>query len=368
MTVTATYDPADNKIRVSSLHRFDRETYDRLKAAGFSWAPKQELFVAPMWTPEREDLACELADSGELEDEDTSLTERAEGRAERFENYQVKRADEAERTHAAVEVIANGIPLGQPILVGHRSEKRARKDAERIRSGMAKAVKLWETSEYWERRAKGAIQHARYKELPGVRARRIKGLEADERKHVRDRSDAMASLKMWEVLPEGPAEEGQQSPAMKRALFLANHSTGTNRWYELDRGTMSAVEVQSEVQTNLPRVVESHERWLRHIGQRLTYERTLLAADGYVEPVKVRRVRDLGPVCNWPAPNAIHCTKAEMKARYHVMMPMRPKGAPRYRMYGTNAGMNYVPFYLTDQKRKDPPVAEPSEQTEEASQ
>ena len=37
-----------------------------------------------MWTPEREDLLLELC--GEIEDEDTTLIERAEARAERFED------------------------------------------------------------------------------------------------------------------------------------------------------------------------------------------------------------------------------------------------------------------------------------------
>ena len=48
----------------------------RVRGAGFIYAPKQELFVAPMWTPEREDLLLELC--GEIDDEDTSLVERAE--------------------------------------------------------------------------------------------------------------------------------------------------------------------------------------------------------------------------------------------------------------------------------------------------
>ena len=52
---TATYSPDDNKIRLYASTRLDAETYARIKAAGFAWAPKQDLFVAPMWTPARED-------------------------------------------------------------------------------------------------------------------------------------------------------------------------------------------------------------------------------------------------------------------------------------------------------------------------
>ena len=76
----ATYSPDDNKLRLYSLHRLDEETYQRVKDAGFKYAPRQGLFVAPMWTPDREDLLIELA--GEIEDEDQSLFDRQEERAE----------------------------------------------------------------------------------------------------------------------------------------------------------------------------------------------------------------------------------------------------------------------------------------------
>ena len=47
-----TYSPEDNKLRLYPLSRLDAETYAQVKSAGFSWAPKQELFVAPAWTSE----------------------------------------------------------------------------------------------------------------------------------------------------------------------------------------------------------------------------------------------------------------------------------------------------------------------------
>ena len=113
MHMTATYSPDDNKLRLSATARLDAETFARVRDAGFRWAPKQEVFVAPMWTPQREDFLLELC--GEIDDEDRSLVERAAERAERFEGYSGKRTVEAERTHAAVHTLADGIPLGQPI-------------------------------------------------------------------------------------------------------------------------------------------------------------------------------------------------------------------------------------------------------------
>ncbi len=56
----ATYSPDDNKLRLDSRTRLDAATYNQVKAAGFIWAPKQDLFVAPGWTPDREDLLLTL--------------------------------------------------------------------------------------------------------------------------------------------------------------------------------------------------------------------------------------------------------------------------------------------------------------------
>jgi hypothetical protein len=44
MSYTATYSPEDNKLRLYSTTRLDGETYARLKAAGFIWAPKHVAF------------------------------------------------------------------------------------------------------------------------------------------------------------------------------------------------------------------------------------------------------------------------------------------------------------------------------------
>jgi hypothetical protein len=183
-TYSATYSPEDNKLRLTASSRLDPDLYARVRAAGSIWAPKQGIFVAPMWTPERADLLIELC--GEIGDEDTSLVERAEERAERFDGYRDNRQADAESARAAVARLADNIPLGQPILVGHHSERHARKDAARIENGMRKAVQMWDTAEYWKQRAAGALHHAKYKERPDVRARRIKTIEAAQRKAERE--------------------------------------------------------------------------------------------------------------------------------------------------------------------------------------
>jgi len=307
-TFTATYSPDDNKLRLYASSRLDPETYARVRGSGFIWAPKQGLFVAPMWTPDRADLLEELA--GEIGDEDTSLAERAEERAERFEDYSDSRATDAERAHAEVDRIADGIPLGQPILVGHHSERHARKDAERIENGMRRALKMWETSRYWQSRAKGAIQHAKYKELPGVRHRRIKGIEADKRKRERQKADAAACLKAFELVDRDSAwklrEDGSLPTRQERGNVIAGRLSGgpymatvqtdgpnstTLRYSAYDVlapddkryqhcPSMTVDEVIAKFRAWVEQTNAYCDRWIAHYDLRLEYERAMLGEAG----------------------------------------------------------------------------------------
>lgn len=257
MLITATYSPEDNKIRLSASQRLDKDLYLRVKAAGFIWAPKQGIFVAPKWTPEREDLALELA--GEIDDEDTSLVDRAEERADRFEGYSENRLKDAHQAKEAVDRIADGIPLGQPILVGHHSERHARRDAAKIENGMRKAVKMWETSQYWEQRAAGALRHAKYKERPDVRARRIKTLEAELRSCVADYTE---HADVPHIMQHGwNAKEGD--PVVEHCWVGPKGRGG--RWVPV---------------AALERIKAGNARWRQHYENRLIYERAMLGEQG----------------------------------------------------------------------------------------
>lgn len=319
MIGSATYSPDDNKLRLYPLARLAPETYAKVKAAGFKWAPKQELFVAPMWTPGREDLLVELC--GEIGDEDTSLIDRAEDRAERFEDYREKRTGDAERAREAVAAIADSIPLGQPILVGHHSERHARKDAERIENGMRRAVKMWETAQYWKSRAAGAIRHAKYKERPDVRARRIKGLEADQRKQQRNKAEAEKARRLWgAVLDDAKWKkaDGSIPPPVERASYIANANhlivarDGQSMWsaWEVLRPdgeryaacpSWTVEQVQVVAAEAYARSIAHAERWLAHLENRLAYERAMLADAGGTVADRTGPEVDGGVKC-WASP------------------------------------------------------------------
>lgn len=290
-TFTSTFSPDDNKFRLYASQRLDTETYTRAKNLGFKWAPKQDLFVAPAWSPDREDFLLELC--GEIDDEDTTLIDRAEVKADRLNDLSDRKATEADRVHTHVKKICDGIPFGQPILVGHHSEKRARRDAKKIENGMRKAVSLWDASKYWQDRAAGALRHAKYLERVDVRARRIKKLEAEKRSFERNFNEAKDLFNMW------------LNPAMPfyrpRALAIANVShvsfcftlaeyprPESVSQYEGPKSLWSALEdriIDHRQARNLhiPALemgMNRAQRWIDHLNNRLIYERAMIAEQG----------------------------------------------------------------------------------------
>lgn len=314
---TATYSPEDNKLRLYPLHRLDPDLYQRVKAAGFKWAPRQELFVAPAWGPRREDLLLELC--GEIGDEDKSLVDRAEERSERFEEYSEKRAGDAESARKAVAAIADNIPLGQPILVGHHSERHARKDAERIRSGMSRAVQMWRTSQYWQARAAGAVRAAKYKERPDVRARRIKTIEADRRRVVKNRDDTETQLKLWRRVLEINDPDKQRATALHIANFgghmsfrfpladyprdppASQYEGDMSLWSALDGGVITAVQAANLAIPQHESYLPYAARWIEHYDNRLAYERAMLGEQGGTVADQVKPEK--GGACRcWASP------------------------------------------------------------------
>ena len=291
MSMTGTYSPEDNKLRLYTTTRLDKALYDRVKAAGFKWAPKQELFVAPMWTPSREDLLLELC--GQIDDEDRSLIERAEERSERFESYSEHRSEDAERAHKTVDAILESIPPGQPILVGHHSERRHRRDIERMDNGMRKAVSAFKTAEYWQRRAAAAILHTKHKERPDVRARRIKTLEAEKRKRERSRDESALWLKLWTECQVEENKELQRHIAIRIAGMCHlsmprkegdredfNHQPTAYDTLQGNFPNLYASRTVDEVLTvaldRMPKWIAYAERWMEHYTNRIAYGNALM--------------------------------------------------------------------------------------------
>ncbi len=78
---------------------------------------------------------------------------RVESKKERFSELSNKAHTESVIFYQASKDRASLIPFGQPILVGHHSEKRARKDAERIWRDMGKSVHAQKKADHYENKA-----------------------------------------------------------------------------------------------------------------------------------------------------------------------------------------------------------------------
>lgn len=270
----ATYCAQDNKLRMTCATRLDEGLFRKVREAGFVWAPRQKIFVAPAWTPEREDLLLQLC--GAIGDEEGTLAERAEDRAQRFEGYGESRAQEAATAHAQVRAIADHIPLGQPILVGHHSEARARRAKKRIDDGMRRAVQCWDQAGYWARRAKASLAHAERKESPAVRHRRIANLEADQRKMQRAWQSASDAAEAWRERIHDAVQALAFAGANYVRVHVEGEPHGTTVYQLLSEGrpwrdcvSMALGSLESEM--------ERARRWIDHYEMRLGYERAMLA-------------------------------------------------------------------------------------------
>lgn len=272
-TISATYSPEDNKLRLYASARLDAETYARVKEAGFKWAPRQELFVAPKWTPAREDLAIELA--GDIEPEEMTLAERAALKAERLETLAAKRYAQAEAQFARADLSesASGIPFGQPILVGHHSERKHRKAIDRASRALAAAVKSEQTANYWLYRATGVECFANMKNDPRTRQNRIKTLLAELRDLQRGINNAHAALVIWEKF----TTDEQIRHAIGNMDSRRTFST-TDLYWALDKGETTPSEARAKCIAWAQRAATgpNRKRWIEHILNRLASERAML--------------------------------------------------------------------------------------------
>ena len=292
----ATYSPEDNKLRLYPVGQLPPEVRDRLYAAGFRWARAQELYVAPGWTPERADLLTELA--GSIDDEDRSLVDRADDRAERFDGYEESRRQDSESAGKRAHQILDVIPPGQPILVGHHSERRHRAALRRADNAQRVSVVNWKKAEYWQQRAAAARRHARYKLRPGVRARRIKGLEADERRQVRALKHSEGWLMRWTRADDVDFWRGKVATltVAERLQLLAKHDPAI-RWSEEAERTALRQKAMEAHQRHCEQAV----RWLEHTRMRLAYERAMLQADGGLPSDRI--LPEVGGGCRcWASP------------------------------------------------------------------
>ncbi len=318
---SATYCPEDNKLRIYvNTHdgRVARDTYLFLRDNGYVSTPKQSCQFVATWSVAAEDIAYSLIpEYDEIGDEDTSPTDRAADRAERFNGYTGKRLgdslDYSERMADSPQ--------------GFQSEAKAAR-AERRESRLRNhALSNWSKAEYWQRRTEGVISNALHRASADVRRGRIKRLEAEQRKHESTREGICSNLDGWktvltlegadELIPMSDKyypDHDKCNTAQKLAYKLANYSDcrwsiyhptdeevnaklreiwhhGNTPYHLLTDNDFAGVPMRrltprEVAELILAKAVDPRDpdcassRYSRHLELRLTYERQMLANEG----------------------------------------------------------------------------------------
>lgn len=294
LVTKATYSAEDNKLRIYVVEgeRFNQEDYNVLKKAGFTWAPVQKLFVAPSWSPRREDVAVLFG--GELQPEEITVLERASAKAERLEVLAEKRHHEAGLYARAAASMSDSI-AGQPVLQGHHSERRARRAADKVQRLEDNAAKNLALSNYWLMKAESVERHANGTNCDRTRRNRINKLLADLRDRQRDLNGGALALALWDKVSAMPAD--------KKASATHYYAGSSMAWgpasrYELHRalisGDLSVDEAiaQARAWAKARATCAITQRWVHHTLCRLGYETAMLGEvsmyDGELTPTVLK--------------------------------------------------------------------------------
>ncbi|MEV0283514.1 DUF3560 domain-containing protein [Kribbella sp. NPDC050820] len=174
---------------------------DIFKANNWRWSPHLEAWYLPRSRDQPAKSAVinateeALRDAGfdvavtidntvsrPVQDREAERDARARRRAELLQTPAERRRAAAEAASNASRRIADGIPLGQPILIGHHSERRHRRDLQRIQDLTRKSVEESRAADDAQRRAE-ALADATDRRYSAISVgRRIDRLETQLRK------------------------------------------------------------------------------------------------------------------------------------------------------------------------------------------
>lgn len=107
-----------------------------------------------------------------------SYRDRRDARAERLREWADKREAKAAQVEESTKALADSIPFGQPILVGHHSEGKHRRDADRIHRGTGQAI---------EHRRKAAEFRRKADEIEAQATRSVYSDDDDAAEKLRER-------------------------------------------------------------------------------------------------------------------------------------------------------------------------------------
>ena len=86
--------------------------------------------------------------------------EKKQAKIERYKKYSKNAQEKSDKLYSEAKDMASVIPFGQPILVGHHSEKKDRRYRNKIENRFEKSFEEERKSEYWKDRAASIANNA----------------------------------------------------------------------------------------------------------------------------------------------------------------------------------------------------------------
>lgn len=154
----------------------------------------------------------------------TMYRERRLRKAERLRSWAAKRVAKANAASDRAATIADGIPFGQPILVGHHSERHHRRDLAKIQGSMTRAVEHVRKAESFRERAENierAADRAIYSDDDDAAERleeRIAELEA-KRERIKQINRECRKGAGWSERIAPPLSESEKNDLEMAARF-----------------------------------------------------------------------------------------------------------------------------------------------------
>jgi len=165
------HDPSSHYHWLELARRASVEAIADLKRTGWRWSRYRE-----QWYTNRRYYtisgAFDVTDEGDCE----YSAERGERLQARADCHRDRSTAAYDRSNASVE----HIPLGQPILIGHHSERGHRAALKRSDNAMRKSVEEGKIAADLDYRAKSSARHQAHKQTPGAMQRRVDRLRVEE--------------------------------------------------------------------------------------------------------------------------------------------------------------------------------------------
>ena len=181
MNIKAVYNADTGWISVKFDRKPSREVLESLRKAGFRWRPRSKVWTAK-WSFEREKVAENIAGKVEVIEREIDYERKAEYYRKKGEKLM---RDAKEYLDKAYQLM-KAIPPGQPILIGHHSERSHRSDLRKIDNWLKKGYELKKEAEKYLKKAEEYEKIASQGEDPVKIKSRIERLEAEERRLLRE--------------------------------------------------------------------------------------------------------------------------------------------------------------------------------------